>query len=652
MQNNTFKYFLISSLFITLSACGGSDGNDGSTTQTSQEEAIDVIKNFAQLNGSGTTPSLSDYTDAGVDLNGVSLSEINTYISTLGSSDVDTAAEIQAIADNAGVLLVDTDGDNIPDYRDDDDDNDGTPDATEISNGSNPLVNETPVAIAGSDQQININTVVNLDASASSDVDSASLTYAWAMTNIPNGSSAAFNDATLINPTFTADIVGQYLMTLIVSDGNDSTIDTLTVTASNPASNKKIVALSTPSSGREPWVTDGTTAGTTIIQDIRAGIPDGLNIYNPVQIGNTLYFFANDGIHGKELWISDGTAVGTKMVKDITVGAGSTSVNSSAKIGSLLFFAVSSSELWKSDGTEVGTVKIGSISNGFLGDITDVDGVAFFTGRGIFSGVELWKSSGNFISKVADINTSGNSGSDSSYPSNLVNFKDLLYFTAETQDPDDPLEALIHLWGSNGESIIVGGTRSIGKASGNQIVVAGGFLYYTYYDVNDDEKLRLTNGSTSGIIDVSGSIFNDTYLEPDYLTDVDGTLFLVVETANSGSILSKVSGGSVVKVKDLIIGDSSNGNPSIDDLYAIGNRLYFTAHTPGFGTELWTSDGTGAGTVMVKDINAGDASSNPQRFTALNGNLLFEATTAGTIQYWKTDGTEAGTSVIISMGLN
>ena len=340
----------------------------GVTPQTSQEKAIDVIKNFAQLNGSSTAPSLSDYTDAGVDLNGVSLSEFNTYISTLDTNNVDTAAEIQAIADNAGVLLVDTDGDNTPDYRDDDDDNDGTPDVTEIANGSNPLLNETPIANAGSDQQVNINTVVNLDASASSDVDSANLTYAWSMTNMPNGSSSVFNDSTVINPMFTADTVGQYLITLIVSDGNDSTIDTLTVTVSNPASNKKIVALSTPSSGREPWVTDGTTAGTTIIQDIRAGIPDSLNIYNPVQIGNTLYFFANDGINGKELWVSDGTAAGTNMVKDIAVGAGSISVNSSAKIGSLLFFSVSSSELWKSDGTEAGTVKIGSISNGFLGD--------------------------------------------------------------------------------------------------------------------------------------------------------------------------------------------------------------------------------------------------------------------------------------------
>ena len=139
-------------------------------------------------------------------------------------------------------------------------------------------------------------------------------------------------------------------------------------------------------------------------------------------------------------------------------------------------------------------------------------------------------------------------------------------------------------------------------------------LYYTYYDANDDEKLRLTNGNTSGIIDVSSGIFNDTYLEPDYLTDVDGTLFLVVETANSGSTLSKVSGSSVVLVKDLITGDASNGDPSIDDLFAIGSRLYFTANTTGFGRELWTSDGTSAGTVMVKDINAGNASSNPRRF--------------------------------------
>jgi ELWxxDGT repeat protein len=47
------------------------------------------------------------------------------------------------------------------------------------------------------------------------------------------------------------------------------------------------------------------------------------------------------------------------------------------------------------------------------------------------------------------------------------------------------------------------------------------------------------------------------------------------------------------------------------------------------GTELWTSDGTEAGTSFVKDINTGLADSNPKNFTDLgNGQAVFVATDA------------------------
>ena len=70
---------------------------------------------------------------------------------------------------------------------------------------------------------------------------------------------------------------------------------------------------------------------------------------------------------------------------------------------------------------------------------------------------------------------------------------------------------------------------------------------------------------------------------------------------------------------------------------------HFTfAPTRSIGEELWTSDGTEAGTVLVRSF-AGDASSFPRYFTDVNGVLYFTAGDGTNSGLWKSDGTPAGT---------
>jgi ELWxxDGT repeat protein len=57
----------------------------------------------------------------------------------------------------------------------------------------------------------------------------------------------------------------------------------------------------------------------------------------------------------------------------------------------------------------------------------------------------------------------------------------------------------------------------------------------------------------------------------------------------------------------------------------LGATVYFTSFNPASGWELWSSDGTAAGTSMVSDINPGSASSTPLSLTALGETLLFAA---------------------------
>lgn len=79
--------------------------------------------------------------------------------------------------------------------------------------------NATPVANAGSAQNVAAGTVVTLDGSASSDADGDTLTYAWSLTTKPTGSMATLAQATSVKPTFTPDVAGSYVITLIVNDG-------------------------------------------------------------------------------------------------------------------------------------------------------------------------------------------------------------------------------------------------------------------------------------------------------------------------------------------------------------------------------------------------------------------------------------------------
>lgn len=69
--------------------------------------------------------------------------------------------------------------------------------------------------------------------------------------------------------------------------------------------------------------------------------------------------------------------------------------------------------------------------------------------------------------------------------------------------------------------------------------------------------------------------------------------------------------------------------------------LLFPANDAANGRELWKTDGTAEGTVLVKDINPGATGSFPDGFTPLNGAWYFAAMdgTNGD-ELWKTDGGE------------
>jgi ELWxxDGT repeat protein/VCBS repeat-containing protein len=105
---------------------------------------------------------------------------------------------------------------------------------------------------------------------------------------------------------------------------------------------------------------------------------------------------------------------------------------------------------------------------------------------------------------------------------------------------------------------------------------------------------------------------------------------------------------SIALVSDINPGTASSSPTTIT---AVGSTAFFRATdgtgVGGHGQELWKSDGSTAGTVLVKDINLGTANSAPANLTSFNGSLFFSATDGvnGT-ELWTSDGTEGGTVLL------
>jgi len=96
--------------------------------------------------------------------------------------------------------------------------------------------NRPPVASAGADQTVYVAQLVTLDGSASSDPDGQPLTYAWSFVSRPPGSAASLSGATSVNPSFTPDREGDYVLRLLVTDGRlTSAPDTVQVSTLNSA---------------------------------------------------------------------------------------------------------------------------------------------------------------------------------------------------------------------------------------------------------------------------------------------------------------------------------------------------------------------------------------------------------------------------------
>jgi trimeric autotransporter adhesin len=400
------------------------------------------------------------------------------------------------------------------------------------------------------------------------------------------------------------------------------------------------------------------TLGTcAILKDINPGTGSSLPTFK-TPFKNKVFFVANNGttLNGSEIWSTDGTTAGTVMVKDIYPGPTNSAPNSFTPINAntMIFSATTAlegAELWKTDGTEAGTVMVKDILLGSTG--STIASMIAYKGKAYFRatqstaiGSELWVSDGTDTGTVMlkDISATG-----SSTPVNMTIFKDKLYFSAT-----DTASSGTELWVTDGTAAGTVLVKDInpGKANSSPTLlrVAGNFLYFRATDSISGIELWRTDGTAAGTVLVKDVFtgrdatakFNNSSPSPAIefgtklvftATDTSGTELWITDGTDAGTKL----------IKDICTTGTGSSAPT--GMFAWKNKVYFRATDCVLGSELWETDGTAANTKMVVDINStGDASvANLQSY---GGKLYFNASDGvNGFELWETDGTAANTKM-------
>ncbi len=168
-----------------------------------------------------------------VTLNGAASSDANgdalTYVWTLTAKPAGSAAALTNATAVAPTFVADKAGSYVATLVVNDGKLNSTASTITVTAG---VANVAPVANAGAAQNVVAGSTVTLNGAASSDANGDALTYAWTLTSKPADSSATLASATTAAPTFTADVAGTYVVTLVVNDGKVSSAPaTVTVTA-------------------------------------------------------------------------------------------------------------------------------------------------------------------------------------------------------------------------------------------------------------------------------------------------------------------------------------------------------------------------------------------------------------------------------------
>lgn len=444
------------------------------------------------------------------------------------------------------------------------------------------------------------------------------------------------------------------------------------------------------------WRTDGTAAGTYQIAPTPPN-PSDPEFFAPTGTGYVIYFLTPGGV--AQAWATDGSVAGTVQLPIPGVVQGDVHY-----VGTHFYFSSvqgTSINVWRSDGTVAGTAMIGGISflsgaNGsapieVAGDESKVflrgnnaggtggsiylyqppsgagtqlltfasaqsglfgyrNGLLYFNNADPVNGQQVWTSDGtvsgtHVLKNITPTNAAQTQGS---YPGEFVGFNGLLYFTASDGNVGR------ELWASDGTTnrtrLVADLNPGVPDSNPTDLFVADGSLYLFALDGTNTYQLWRSDGTTAGTAPIAAvsprpAPFRAPGCDSKGVA-VGNIIYFAGYDASNGVQLWKTDGTAPGTIRLTSAQSTTKGSFGVCYLTALNGRIYFSAGDAlsGFGNELWTSDGTPAGTLLVDDINPGAANSSPQFLTAFAGKLYFSADGGHGAALWASDGTAAGTT--------
>ena len=374
------------------------------------------------------------------------------------------------------------------------------------------------------------------------------------------------------------------------------------------------------------WSAEGAAAPPTVLAEVCSDCQQPSYEWTLARTGGRVVFQGYDAVHGLELWSTDGTVAGTTRLTDVCSGPCDSLMSQPVAGAGAVFVGLREgfhTTTWRSDGTAQGTRRFAAAESGL--DFIALGGQTFFAAHDDY-GWELWTSDGTpeGAGPVTDIAR----GPASSDPGGLTPLGDRIAFSADSPD------GRLWLSGGTAETTVAVEAGDPSLEFPDLVVAAGRLFYYKRDDLGS--QLWTTDGTPGSQRQLTSFDFDRDFGGGRPLIEHQGRLLFPVFDGSRVELWT--SDGSVAGTTRSFTLPAAID--SIADMRSLGDQIFLVANDGSLRPHPWLSNGTTAGTRQLSTLEIDPFSK--LEAVRLGGIIFYVAN-----YLWMTDGTPAGTARVL-----